>query len=335
MGRKVTAQDVARAAGVSISTVDRVLNNRGGVDHAKEVAVLAAARRLRLDRALDLRAARTLRVAVFIQSPDNPFHAALKQAVDAQNGGSDPWNIQLRVFHVAPDLTPAQIACIDTVGTDHDALIVCVPHDDALARVLSRLMAVGRPVVALATDLRCPGIHYIGPDNRQAGRLAGDLMGRLIGPAGGEIVAIAGHLSMIGHAERLAGFQQVLAERHPSCVIVRQSESFDLADRAADIAWQALRDRPGIRGIYNIAVGALLVAQAVARHGRDLVLITHELTPDRRELLRAATLDAVIDQDPALEIQTAVHLIAHLHGRSATPPPEGPTPLRVFLRENC
>lgn len=337
MGRKVTAQDVAGAAGVSASTVDRVLNHRGGVDSAKEARVLAAARRLGLDRALDLRPARTLRVAVFIQGPQNPFHAALKRAIDAWNRGPDPWNLQMRVFHVAPSLTSALIEKVAEAGRSHDAIVICLPHDDRLVGALQTILRDGKPVVALATDLCCPGILYVGPDNRQAGRVAGDMMGRLLGASGGDLLVIAGHSGMVGHAQRIEGFAQVLAERHPACRIMRVAESLDRADLAGEIAWRALREEPLIRGIYNAAVGAMSVAEALQRLNRagDVVLITHELTPDRRELLRTGILDVVIDQDPEAEIAETVLVIAHAYGRTDQPPRSGPTPLRIHMRENC
>ena len=82
--RKTTLSDVAREAGVSLSTVDRVLNGRGGVAPSKANRILSAARRLGLDRALSLRPSRMLRIAVAIQPPTNPFHAQLRQGIDSQ-----------------------------------------------------------------------------------------------------------------------------------------------------------------------------------------------------------------------------------------------------------
>ena len=74
------------------------------------------------------------------------------------------------------------------------------------------------PVVTLATDVRDCGRHaYVGPDDRRAGRVAGDLMGRFLGPTGGDIVMIAGLLSLIGNEEREMGFRSVLRERYPTC----------------------------------------------------------------------------------------------------------------------
>ncbi len=68
MSRKPIIADVARLASVSTATVDRVLNDRGGVKPEKEIKVLSAARRLKLDRILTRRYSRVLRIAVLIQS---------------------------------------------------------------------------------------------------------------------------------------------------------------------------------------------------------------------------------------------------------------------------
>jgi len=338
MGKKPTANDVARVAGVSASTVDRVLNNRGGVDNAKETAVLAAAKRLGLDRALNFRAARTLRVSAFIQSPDNPFHAALGAAIHAENHGENPYNIQIRVAYVDPRKPDDLLRKVTQTAKGDDGIIICVPQDERLNAVLMEMIAAGKPVVAVATDIRCRGAIYVGPDNRQAGRLAGDLMGRLLGASGGDILVIAGVLSMVGQVERLAGFEAVLNDRYPGCRILSRGESLDQGDVAGDIAYRALADFPQLRGIYNAAVGAVPVAQAVISAGRggDLVLITHELTSDRRLLLRNGTVDAVIDQNPALEIRTALRRIAGHYGRDGImAEPNGFTPLQIFMRENA
>ncbi|WP_183154134.1 LacI family DNA-binding transcriptional regulator [Paracoccus siganidrum] len=337
MGRKVTAADVAREAGVSASTVDRVLNNRGGVAEDKERRVYAAARRLRLDRALDLRAARTLRVAAFIQPPANPYHAALKTAIDETNRGPDPFNIQTRIFHIDPSSPRRTADRVRSIAADHDAIIVCLAHDDQLARELDDIVAAGKPVVTLATNIACRGAIYVGPDNHRAGRLAGELMGRFLGEAGGDIILIAGMFSMIGHDERRAGFRAILSERFPRCRILAEFESHEQGEIAGDLVWRALGQHPSIRGIYNASAGALPVVAALQRAHRlnDVIFVTHELTEDRRRLLQRGAIDALIDQNPRLEIETAVQVIAHAYQRLDLDPATTITPVSIYLRENC
>lgn len=337
MGQKATAQDVAREAGVSAATVDRVLNHRGGVSEAKEKRVFAAARRLRLDRALDPRAARTLRVAAFIQPPSNPFHAALADAIGIQNRGPNPFNIQTRIFHADPARADATARRVRAVGADHDAVIICLPNGPGLACALEMLAEAGKPVITLATDISCRGATYVGPDNFRAGRLAGELLGRFLGPAGGEVIAVAGLLTMIGQEERRAGFQAVLAERYPECRIVGFFESHEQGDRAGDLVHRALVRNPLIRGIYNESAGAKPVVDALSRLGRldEVTFITHELTEDRRQLLRSGAIDAVIDQNPQIEIEAALRIIAAIHGRTDADTGPSITPLTIYLRENC
>lgn len=338
MPGKVTARDVAAAAGVSAATVDRVLNGRGGVAPDKERRVLEWARRLRLDRALDQRAARTLRIAVLLQPRENPFHGALQAGFEAANRDFGHFNLQFRISHIDPADPRRTARQVAALGPEHDALVICSAHDDAIAAALAGVAGQDKPVITLATDIRGGGRHtYVGPDNWKAGRVAGDLMGRLLGPAGGAVVMIAGMLSMIGHEEREMGFRSVLRERYPAVRLLEVLQSLERGERAGDLVFRALKGNPGIRGIYNASAGARTVVEAIGALGRggEVVFITHELTEERRGLLREGMIDAIIDQNPELEVRTAVEVIAAHFGRLDTPPPSTVTPVRIHMIENC
>lgn len=337
MTGKATARDVAQAAGVSVSTVDRVLNGRGGVAAEKERRVLDWARRLRLDRALDQRPARTLRITVLIQPPENPFHAALQSAFEAANDGFRHLNMQFRVAHVAP-ADPSATAQAIRAHAGADAMAICVAHDAEIAAALAAFADQGKPVVTLATAIRDGGRHtYVGPDNWKAGRVAGELMGRLMGPAGGEVVMIAGMLSMIGHEEREMGFRSVLRERHPQCRLIEVLQSLEQGERAGDLVYRTLKRNPGVRGLYNASAGAQPVVDAILALGRrdEVIFITHELTEERRKLLRDGLIDAVIDQNPEVEVRTAVEVLAAYFGRIEAPPRTTITPIQIHMIENC
>lgn len=98
---------------------------------------------------------------------------------------------------------------------------------------------------------------------------------------------------------------------------------------------------PDIRGIYNLAAGDQEIVRAVqnAKTTERVIIITHELTPDRRRLLKEGALDAVIDQNPEHEAMVAVRAMANHFGRMTKEVGNDSdatrTEIRIFMRENC
>ncbi|RYC29106.1 LacI family transcriptional regulator [Lichenibacterium minor] len=336
MSRKPTMDDVAALAGVSIATVDRVLNRRGGVKPDREARVLAAARGLKIDRQLGRSYAHRLRVAVLIQTAANPFHAALGSAVAAANREFLSLNIQFLVHHLDPNRPDRIPGLIDRLARAHDGLIVASPSSPEIAASL-RLAAATIPVATLATDVPGSGRHaYVGADDVQGGRVAGDLIGRFLGSAGGDVLMIAGLLSMAGHRDRENGFRAVLREHFPACRVVAVEESRETAEGAGDVAAAALRTHPDLRAIYLTSAGADRVVEALSAAGApSMVFVTHELTEDRRVLLRSRKIDAIINQDTAIEVRSVTHIMAQLLGRADGAVETVLAPVRIFTAENC
>ncbi|TIW70960.1 MAG: LacI family DNA-binding transcriptional regulator, partial [Mesorhizobium sp.] len=64
-------KDVARLAGVGLATVDRVLNERGGVSPSTAIRVIDAARQLQMKRPLPSPYSRRLRFEIIMITPDS------------------------------------------------------------------------------------------------------------------------------------------------------------------------------------------------------------------------------------------------------------------------
>ena len=334
--RKPTMSDVARAAGVSLATVDRVLNGRGGVSPAKAGRILTAAKRLRLDRSLARPPGRTLRVAVLLQPPVNPFHADLRAGIQLAARLYGDLNLQFLVHHIDPKDPARTAATITALGGRCEAMILSGPDDPRVAAAV-RERAAHVPIVTMADDVPDSGrAAFVGPDDRQAGRIAGDLIGRLIGREGGHVLMVIGSADIRGHREREAGIRAMLAERYPRATVSAVLESGEDPDRAGLLVARALAD-PAVRGIYHGTTGAREIATAVLRAGaRDrTAIVVHELTDTRRALLRQRAIDAVIDQNPALEARVAVETVARLLGRMEGEPTSTRTEIRIYMPENA
>lgn len=332
---KTTISDVARDAGVSRATADRVLNHRGGVSMRKERAVLESAKRLGLDRNLEAKPATQLRVCVLMKPPQNPFYDLLARGFREANLLYAPQAITAYVSHI--DVLAPEAICetLQSVQSRYDALVIVAPSHagtvEALRQISERI-----PVVTLSTDLPLHVPHYyVGPDNDRAGRLAGELMGRLLGPEGGKVLLVAGLSEFSGHVERKRGFQSILAADYPACTVSATFETQDQNELAAKAVATALEADPTIRGVYNISQGNDDITLRIDRLGitERLVFICHDLTRVTRALLLARRIDAVIDQDPVLEARRAMEVILHHCGRWRGEPPEGGIPIHVYFRE--
>lgn len=278
-----------------------------------------------------------MRVAVLMQPPTNPFHASLKRGFSLAGRAYSDLNIQFLIYHIDPN-EPARIAeLIRKVADRHDGLIVTLPNHPMIAAALQNASA-RMPTVTLATDIDDSDRSvYVGPDDFRAGRVAADLMGRFLQPQGGDIVVIAGLRDIGGHRDRERGFRAALNDFYPESRVAAVVESGEKFDRAGDIIYTALRDTPSIRGIYHLSSGALPVVEAIRKLGRqkDIKLITHELTEDRRALLRARAIDAIIDQNPEFEVRTAAENMARLLGRLDGTPRNTLISVQIYTPENA
>ncbi|MFT3847670.1 MAG: LacI family DNA-binding transcriptional regulator [Propionivibrio sp.] len=337
MNKKTLLTDIAVAAGVSTATVDRVLNRRGGVSPEKEGRVLDWARKLQVDRDLERRPTRILRIGVVMQSPANPFYEVLSQAFVKANSLYFGASIQATLYYFDVQAPRETADMLRKIAGSQDALIVVLPDHPLITTALQAVSAQ-MPVVTMVSDLPQSGrLAYVGLDNRAAGRAAGELMGRYVGRAGGDIVVVSGLQSFIGQGEREMGFRAVLAERHPHCRLLTVLETREQPEKAGELVTAILQRTPEVAGVYNLSAGDAGIAEALRHFGRigKTVFISHELTPERKALLQDGVIDAIIDQDPESEAMSAVQLLARHFGRSAEETVQTRTPARIYIRENC
>lgn len=167
-GRPVTMVDIARAAGVSQSTVSRVLNEAPtSVPIAEETRnrVQEVARSLGYrpnPLARGLRGARTMLLGVIVREITDPFFSAAVEAMstEALNRG---YNVVLGTAHSKADEAIALRAVLETRHCD--AIILLGDMRDE-PRFLEDLRASQTPLVALWHGTELEGVPTVNTDNR-------------------------------------------------------------------------------------------------------------------------------------------------------------------------
>jgi len=339
-GRRARVADVARAAGVSTATVDRVLNQRPGVRRATEQRVLKAAAALdylpEADAAAALRPA-PAKLVFLLPSGTNRFLHLLGDWIDFSDAHWSPYNVKCRCRFFEGFSPQALAESLLRYGRRADGIAFFAIEDPAVREAVSALVDKGIPVLTLISDLsHSRRIAYVGLDNRAAGRTAGYLLARFTGRRAGKVALIAGSRSYRAHEEREAGFLHVMEELAPAMEVVDLREGHDDTERNYRQTRQLLARHADLVGIYNIGGASDGVGRALKEAGRDrkVIFVGHGLSPDTREMLIDGTMDAVITQNPQTSLMDCVAIFANL--RAGRPAVEGASRARmeIVLREN-
>jgi LacI family transcriptional regulator len=332
-----TIVDVARKAGVSTATVDRVLNGRPGVSAANRHRVLHAAKELGY-----------LPFEGMVALPSRPVHLEFLIPM-VQNGFMGELVSSIRSFAATvPLVASCTIRALEGFGPDSllQALetvsmrtsgIGLVTADHPKSReAIRRVCDAGLRVITIASDLPGSGRSaYAGVDNTVAGRTAALLMGRMAA-AGGPVGLFLGSRAYDGHQGREAGFRAVLEQDFPSLSLLPPIETGESSDRTRAAMTQLLRSTPNLAGVYCVGAGrtGIVTALEEVRPQRRPLVFMHDLTDRTHAWLADGTIDVVIDQNVQLVAEQAV---IRLLGAIATSAPQlrlKDIEPRIILREN-
>lgn len=332
INQKKRLAHVAELAGVSLSTVDRVLNERGSVSDAKRRKVLNAARALGLRRVLPSATHGLLRFDLLMVDSATDHFRRLTAGFEQQAQLLRSRLVLQR--HTWQERHPEQLLdLINHPRTARQGLLVVAQDTPQICKALQEQIALGIPVVLLTTSLsHLQGAVYVGIDNHVAGRSAARLLSRWTDLHGGHVLLITNSLLYQAHQQRVAGFLQVLQERAPSMKVLGPIECHDDPVRSAEAVRYAAGQHPGIAAVYDTGSSSAGIRTALLEHGIRPVWIGHEATPDHADLLREGLLSLVLDQDPEGQAKTAIQQLLYANGDLDDAPRASPQ-LRIVIEE--
>jgi LacI family transcriptional regulator len=319
----VTIAQIAEAAGVSTATVDRVLNRRSGVNADTVDRVNAAVRQLGSSAVVRGRPrVRTYRFAYVLPALALPFFDTVDRLI-AQSAGEFRHSHITELTHRLDATDPAAFAAQLAQLNDCDGIALLGPDVPAVKLAINDLVRAGVHVVTLFSDVAgAMREAFIGADNLAAGRVAGLLLARMLGPATRKRPLRVGLLSpatrFAAQIERRIGFAQALEERAPLVEVVRVTDLPETEAAARDAArvWLAtLDDTRRLAGIYTVGAGTAGIAQAVAEAELatpEFGLIAHDLTESHRGLLVSGALSYVLQQDVHYGVMNAAKVLRAL-----------------------
>ncbi len=332
--KKPTLRDIAALAGVGTATVERVLNERGMVAPRTAERVIRAARTLGVRRPLPRVYRTPIRIEVLLPGMPSPFHRRLDDAFTQSRSvlGSDV--IVHRTF-IGEAETARMTGRILAATRTRKGLIAYAPDVPEVAEAFDQAIRRGVPVVTLVTPVERAGVTHVGINQAGAGRTAAYFVGGFArGP--GAVVLVCGRQSIRAHADRVAAFHALLAERFPHLRVDAVIEGRDDPDRTGRLLREYLHRRPHPVALYDTTSATPEVGRVLKEFGLagKIPYIGHEITRFTVELLRERVITVVIDQNPELHARRSLQIMLYGLGYSDVAPPPPAIPFILVTPEN-
>ena len=328
MARRPTITDVASAAGVSVATVDRVLNGRARVreetarrvyEAARDIGYHAAAligQRMQADMP-------EVRLGFVLHKEKQAFYQGFRQELEAAVRAA-PGIRGRAAIAFAPSQAPGDFArLIRELGeTCHAVAATAVTHPEITDTVL-RVQEAGVPCFALLNDF-AQGVrqNYVGLNNLKTGRIAAHMIATAVHRPGKTAVFVGGY-RWHGHELRETGFRSYFREYAPQFTVLDTLVNLETRQLTYEATLDLLSRHPDLRGIYCAGGGmeGAIVALREARAPGEVALVVNEITPESRAALADRYLAMVIATPLQRLCQDLVGLMVSTIRNGASPVP--------------
>lgn len=306
-----TIKDIARMAGVSAGTVDRVLHNRGDVSEKSRLKVQSVLDEINYKPnvfAIGLAAKKKYTILCVIpQHANNDYWHSVLQGTDRAKEELRPFNVVVQyLYYQQGDRNSYQAACKQVGECQVDAVLMAPNFKEETMALTPLLDERNIPYAFIDFNIEeANALKYIGQDSHRSGYMAAKILMRNY--TGNEEVVLflsntkdnPGEIQML---RRLNGFQQYLAEHHPevkTSEVILINDDIDQNKLTLDTFFKS-HPQATLGVVFNsrvYQVGNYLQQRGVNLKG----LIGYDLLLNNVELLQSGYVTYLIGQRPSLQ----------------------------------
>nr|WP_317399367.1 LacI family DNA-binding transcriptional regulator [uncultured Gemmiger sp.] len=350
----VTLKQIAQQAGVSITTVHRVLNNKEGCGEELKRKILEIAKRegYTCNVAASSMSKHTMHIALVFPMHDRQSRFFLQPMLDGYLNHRPEFakfNLLFQEYYYVNmcgteeegAVTP--LACLRQIYREQpvrfDGVVLYdIDPTQAEKDMLNRLLGRGTVVIMLE---RAPadidGLCCVSPDERAAGRLAAELIAKMLRRCPGGTVAVLQQPLSMGDSNGQA-FAEELERRFAENTgfRVRRLNCAFVGDMSGQIQEQ-LAQIPDLVAVYATSARHTAAYLEIQDNlpGKSRIAVGSELFEESYEALHAGILDAVIDKRPYTIGHRALEQAFDGVVRGVPLPPERRILPRILLQGNA
>lgn len=341
--RNIRIKDIARLAGVSKGTVDRVLHKRGRVSKEALDKVMKVLEEIDYKPNLiarTLSSNKNYKIVALLPNPaDDEYWAQTKAGILQAETEWAYYNItiELLVFDQYNKESFKEKAKQALAGKPDGIITAPIFYDEALI-FFESLRKEGIPYVLFNTNI--PEVHplsFIGQNSFLSGKVGAELM--YLGQHEGGKLAVL-HLDEDAHnsvhlIEKERGFREYFKQKNSLHFIIEETSLNPSEPAFEDNLNEVLKD-PDLKGIFvSTSKGTSVVAHCLEKKGKQKIrLIGYDILEENLKYLRKGTIDFLINQNPKRQAALSIsHLSNHLIFKKSAPE-QDLFPLEVITQQN-
>lgn len=301
MVKRPTIPDLAEAAGVSVSTVNRVINKGDSVRQPTRERVLRAARDIgfyglgTIEHSVT--AGREIhRPGVLLLQERRPFYRDLGAAFRRAAAEHLDGRIDLTLEYL-DDLSPDVVASrLKYLGSNCDSVALVAAEHPLISDAIDAVLSQGTPVLGLITPLTARGnVGFVGLDSFKVGRTAAWAFDKICHQQG-EIGILVGNTRYRNQDLNESGFRSYFREFGSSFTLLEPRATFESANVAREMTEDLFAKHPDMCGLFISGGGITGVLSALreARRPPGFVSVGYELMDATRIALFDGTLTMAI-----------------------------------------
>jgi LacI family transcriptional regulator len=339
-----TIPDLAKAANVSISTVDRVLNGRDPVRPATAERVLNAARQIGFHGVVAIQRRLehdkpVIKFGFLLKQSHRKLYQMWGEVLTAATE-SFPDAHGRAIVRFMDDLSPDKAAAaIYSLSREADVIGMITSDHPQVNHAVDGLAAEGIPVVTMISDLSTASrAGYVGNDCIKKGRTAAWFIAGL-NATGGKVSVFVGSHRYLAQELNEMGFRSYFRESAPDFQMLETVATMEEPEIAYEATRRLLRTEPDWVGLY-VAGGGITGVMRALREDRGsvakrLVVVAHELTNETRTGLAEGLIKVVLSHPAKALAETLVRAMAQaLEGEKVPAPSQHILPFEFYNATN-
>lgn len=309
MAKKATIDMVAKRAGVSRGTVDRVINQRSYVKAEVKERVIQAMKDLdyvplRTEQAhrlgLAVKSEEPCKLGVLLPNWTGYFKSEVTRGITDARRLLNDYHIEVVIEESQTDMPDEIVDRLEHLKHQGvKGIAMCAKDHVSIIQSINSLYEDGIPVVTFNSDIAdSKRLCFIGQDLLQGGRVAGELMAKLLNPEDRLLVGV-GNPEFYAHRGRLQGFCDRIYEQgfnRENLQIIKTYNDYFLTYQKVN---EVLKKDPNIKGIYMANHSTIGCVEAVRESGLQgkIHIICHDLTNETKHLLKSGNIDFALAQN--------------------------------------